>query len=211
MCENRDVSRRLGFTPFVMSLTTNSTPQVFPAAMPGATVVRVTHEARSVAVLVAELDGTQSRDWEAARNQAFLEAFRGGTAPNSVVLVSPHTLPRRAGGAVEEAVVIQDFARRRGYLKDEIQAWIVTRLCEVLYLVPGQIDPTLDWARHGVDSAVALELLADLEDRLRVRLPQALAESRNPVELASEATLRLTDREDSLPWWRSPWVTAGGA
>jgi acyl carrier protein len=134
----------------------------------------------------------------------------GGAPANAVVMVPPGTLPRSGGGVVEAVAVIRDFADRRGYLKDELKAWVVNRLCEVLYLAPGELDPNLDWARHGVDSAVALEVLADLEDKLRLRLPQALSECRNPGELASEAAARVLDVADRLPWWRLPSVATEG-
>ena len=198
--------------PFVMSLDLTSTRETLLAPVKAAVPVRLTLKGRSALILVAELDGALARGWEAARNTTFWNAFQThGIAVNAVVIVSPGTLPRRHGGALDETAVIADFAPRRGYLRDELEAWVVHRLCEVLYLAPGEFDPGLDWARRGVDSAVALELLADLEDWLGVRLPQALSECRSPRELASEATTRLLDDSERLPWWRSPWAATGGA
>jgi acyl carrier protein len=122
-------------------------------------------------------------------------------------VVLPGALPRKPDGLVDGPSVVAQFARKRGYLTHELGAWIVNRLCEVLYLTPDEFDPELDWARHGVDSAVALELLADLEDRLRVALPQALSECRNTLELAARAKAEVLKEPNQLPWWRSPWVT----
>lgn len=194
-----------------MSLELDPTLPALSRLASSAVAVRVNHQERSTTVLVAELQGALARHWEASRNTAFLDALkRDSAAPSAVVLVSPGALPRSSNGSVEVATVVRDFGKRRGYLKEEVQAWVINRLCEVLYLAPAEFDATLDWARHGVDSAVALELLADLEDTLRVRLPQTLAECRNPRELAAEATARVLDSTGKLPWWRSPWVTTEG-
>jgi len=194
-----------------MSLELDPTVTTLSRPAAPAVAVRVNHQDRAAVVLVAELVGAVASHWEAARNTAFLDSVRrDSSAPNAVVLVSPGALPRFSNGAVERPAVVRDFARRRGYVKEEVQAWVINRLCEVLYLAPAELDADLDWARHGVDSAVALELLADLEDSLQIRLPQALAQCRNPRELAAAATARMLESLESLPWWRSPWVTTEG-
>lgn len=160
-------------------------------------------------VLVAELEGSLARDWEASRNTAFWEELQeSGTAANAVVMVSPGALPKLSNGSIDTTSILAEFPRRRGYLAEELQAWIINRLCDVLYFAPSKFDACQNWARYGVDSAVALELVADLEDRLGLALPQALAECRSPSELVSSATRLLLDGSEQLSWWRSPWVTA---
>lgn len=191
-----------------MKLQPNSTPTPNGAVRRATVILRVSHQRKAALVLVAELESASVRDWEATKNTAFWKAFQtSGIAVNAVVLVSSATLPRLPGGMVDAASVLAQFSERRGFLREELTAWIVNRLCEILYFTPGDFDSSKDWARHGVDSAVALELVADLEDRLGVRLPQALAECRNPDELVKEASKRLLNRNENLPWWRSPWVT----
>jgi len=192
-----------------MSLHLKSDLQASVSERRAVTPLRVTHQGRAAVVLVTELEGSLARDWEASRNTAFLEALQGnGTAANAVVVVSPGALPKLSNGSIDTMSISAEFPRRRGYLGEELQAWVVNRLCAVLYFAPSKFDASQDWARYGVDSAVALELVADLEDRLAMTLPQTLAECRNPRDLVSSATRLLLDGSEGLPWWRSPWVTA---
>ena len=171
--------------------------------------VKVTSQGRTSIVLVAEMDASLAQDWEASKNTAFWNDFQAeGIAANAVVMVSSGALPKLLNGVVDSPSVTGGFSRSRGYLREELEAWVVNRLCEVLYMVPSQFDATQDWARHGVDSAVALEVIADLEDRLDARLPQTLAECRTPRELVNSVAARLLDGSSGLPWWRSPWVAA---
>ena len=170
--------------------------------------VRVNCRERTAIVLVAEMDDSMAQDWEASKNNAFWNDFQDeGIAANTVIMVSPGALPRLVNGVLDSSSVTGEFSRRRGYLREELEAWVVNRLCNVLYLVPSKFDAAQDWARHGVDSAVALEVVADLEDLLGARLPQALAECRTPRELVSSVAARLLDGSNELPWWRSPWTT----
>ena len=170
--------------------------------------VRVSCQGRTSIVLVAEMDASLARDWEASKNTAFWSDVEAeGIAANAVVMVSPGTLPKLLNGGVDSRSVTDGFSRSRGYLREELAAWVVNRLCEVLYMVPSQFDATRDWARHGVDSAVSLEVIADLEDLLGTRLPQTLAECRTPNELVNSVAERMLDGRDGLPWWRSPWAT----
>ncbi len=193
-----------------MSLELKSNLQRAVSARRSQIPVSVTHKGRSAVVLLAEMDASMAQHWEVSRNTAFWnEALSNGFSANAVVMVSPGALPKLANGTVDSRSVVAEFPQRRGYLREELQAWVVNRLCEVLYFAPSEFDATQDWARHGVDSAVALELVADLEDRLGARLPQTLAECRNPGELVASVTARLLEGSDGLPWWRSPWVKAG--
>jgi acyl carrier protein len=171
--------------------------------------VRVAGQGRTAIVLVAEMNAALVQDWEASKNTAFWNDFQDeGIAANAVVMVSPGALPKLPNGVVDSPSVTAGFSRSRGYLREELEGWVVNRLCEVLYLVPSKFDATQDWARHGVDSALALEVIADLEDLLGARLPQTLAECRTPRELVDSVAARLLDGSNGLPWWRSPWVTA---
>lgn len=208
MCDNRAFLGNFAF-PVVMSLELNSNVQPIAAHRRATASLRVTHESRVAVVLVAEITGSNVQRWEACRNRAFWEELQTErTAPNSVVMVPEGTLPRSSSGKVDAPSVLKQFPRSRGYLREELQGWVVNRLCEVLYFTPSEFDPSQDWARYGVDSAVALELLADLEDRLGIRLPQTSAECRNPAQLVSEAAAQFLDGGDNLAWWRSPWAVA---
>lgn len=190
-----------------MSLGVKSHPQMPVSVSPSEVPVRVIHDGRTAVVLVSETDPSRAQDWEAWKNTAFWNTLQEkGIAVNAVVVVSPGTLPRLSNGNLDSTSLLADFPRRRAYLRGELEAWVVNRLCQVLYLAPSKFDASQDWARYGVDSAVALELVADLEDHLKIRLPQSFAECRTPGELASSATTRLLEGTHRLPWWRSPWV-----
>jgi len=192
-----------------MSLELKSNVQTPASGRCSRIPVKVTSQGRTSIVLVAEMDASLAQDWEASRNTAFWNDFQAdGVAANAVVMVSSGALPKLLNGVVDSPSVTEGFSRSRGYLREELEAWVVNRLCEVLYMVPSQFDATQDWARHGVDSAVALEVIADLEDLLDARLPQTLAECRTPRELVNSVAARLLDGSNGLPWWRSPWVAA---
>ena len=192
-----------------MSLELKSNVQTAASGRRSRIPVKVTFQGRTSIVLVAEMDASLAQDWEASKNTAFWNDFQAeGIAANAVVMVSSGALPKLLNGVVDSPSVTGGFCRSRGYLREELEAWVVNRLCEVLYMVPSQFDATQDWARHGVDSAVALEVIADLEDRLDARLPQTLAECRTPRELVNSVAARLLDGSSGLPWWRSPWVAA---
>ena len=190
-----------------MSLEVKSHLQMPVSVRPSEIPVRVVHEGRTAVVLVSEGDPSRARDWEASKNTAFWNTLQDeGIAVNAVVMVSLGTLPRLSNGSLDSTSLLADFPRRRAYLRGELEAWVINRLCQVLYLAPSKFDARQDWARYGVDSAVALELVADLEDHLKMRLPQSFAECRTPGELVSSTTTRLLEGNHKLPWWRSPWV-----
>jgi acyl carrier protein len=166
--------------------------------------VRVANSSQSGVVLVAEVEASVAAPWEAFRNRAFWTALhRLHVASNDVVLVPSRALPRLPGGAVDAASVVASFATSHAYLRLELRAWVVNRLCQVLYLAPSDVDVGQGWARYGVDSAVALELIADLEDRVGVRLPAAIVERKSTTEVVDSAATKIIEQQDSLPWWRS--------
>jgi len=171
--------------------------------------LRVSENGSVGTVLLTEAEPSQTRNWEAIRNTAFYGELEETGVPVTDVVVVPHsTLPRKPSGRPDPALVAAEFPRRRGYLREEWKAWVVNRLSSVLYLEPGSFDPDLEWARYGVDSAIALELVADLEEHMGVRLPQTMAECRNIAELVSCASSHLLVSGVRLPWWRSPSVSA---
>lgn len=49
---------------------------------------------------------------------------------------------------------------------DEIQTWCVEHLADLLGEAPGKIDPRAEFDALGIDSAMAVSLLLDLEERL---------------------------------------------
>lgn len=190
-----------------MSLVSNSDLQIGGLPTRHAVVIRVSHQGRRALILVAELEGSFAQDWEASKNQAFFAEFEAtGVAVNAVVPVRATALPKRRDGSLDSASVVSEFSKRRGYLEEELEAWLVNRLCELLYLTPIDFDGGQDWARYGVDSAVALEVLADLEDRLGLRFPQRFAECRSPAALVSEVVCHLIEN-GAVCWWRSSGIT----
>lgn len=163
---------------------------------------------REALVLLAEMHADETRPWEAIRNSAFLEELEAsGIAAHRVVVLPSGSLPLNSEGSIDGTNVVANFPRTRGYLRSELEAWVVNRLCQFLYLTPSEFDPSQSWARYGVDSAVALELLADLEDRVGIPLPPDFAESNDPIGLVKSVALHVFQDQDNLAWWRSPWTT----
>lgn len=171
-------------------------------------ILGVESDDREGAVLVQELDGASVIDWDTFRNRSFARGLRvTGIPVNAVVPVLPFSLPRLPDGRTDVSSLVSDFADQRGFLAHELEAWTVNQLCGVLFLTPERFDRHADWARHGVDSAVLLELLGDFEDRFSVRLPQSMSKCRNVVQLAHGASVELIGA-GMLPWWRSPITVA---
>ena len=176
-------------------------------ATPGRIPLRVTYEGRAATILLAEASGSLAQAWDATQSVLSDELELTGELPSAVVLLRENTLPRCANGDFDGRSITADFPRSRGYLREELLAWIVERLCQALFFQPSQFDPSQDWARYGVDSAVALEVIGDLEDMLGTRLPATLAECKNPEQVVTLATEILVDAPNLLPWWRSSAVT----
>jgi acyl carrier protein len=84
------------------------------------------------------------------------------------------------GGSVELAVA-QDFTERA----NEIQAWLLTQLAELVKVKPGEIDPRQPFVRYGLGSAQGLELAAKLEDWIGFRLPPTLVWDYPSIETVS--------------------------
>jgi len=192
-----------------MRLQLKSNASAGSTASPSQLPVRVTAGSRTTVVLVTELDQSVARDWAASKNTAFMNAVDGmGIAANVVVSVPCDALRRLPGGNVDAVSVLTKFPLSYGYLREELEAWITNRLCEVLYFKPREFDPGHHWARYGVDSAVALELVADFEDYLGTRLPQHVAECKGAADLATIVMRQLLVAGPGLPWWRSRQATA---
>ncbi len=47
---------------------------------------------------------------------------------------------------------------------EEIQAWLVSYLAELLEIEPDEVDVTIPFDRYGLDSAAAMSITADLEE-----------------------------------------------
>lgn len=198
-------------SPVVMTLELKSQRRASTTPQPTAIPVRVTHEDQAAVVLITEALTSAAQDWELLKKKALSDGLNEmGVGADSVVVVSQQTLPTLSNGSIDVNRVLEQFPRRRGYVREELEAWVVNRLCEVLYFAPSELDAGQNWARYGVDSAVALEIVADLEDWLELRLPQTVAECRTPRELVSFASTRLLETGNRLDWWRSPWVTVEG-
>ena len=56
----------------------------------------------------------------------------------------------------------------------EIEAWCVNYLANLLKVPASKIDHQLDFDRHGLDSAIAVAMIMDLEDFLGVGLSPSL-------------------------------------
>ena len=69
----------------------------------------------------------------------------------------------------------------------EIEDWMITQLSRLLRVAPHQIDSHQPLARYGLDSMIAAELTADLEDWLHRPLPVTLLEDEQTIEAIARA------------------------
>ena len=56
-----------------------------------------------------------------------------------------------------------------------IEALLIERIAEILYLAPEDIDPDAPHSSYGLDSATALILAAEIEEELGVHVDDSLA------------------------------------
>ncbi len=56
----------------------------------------------------------------------------------------------------------------------DLKEWLTTRVAKELKVPSDQIDPDKDLSLQGVDSLLAVELIADLETKLSLTLPPTL-------------------------------------
>ncbi|OLT15421.1 phosphopantetheine-binding protein [Pseudonocardia sp. CNS-139] len=69
---------------------------------------------------------------------------------------------------------------------DAVLDWSRSHVAELLGVAPERIDPTVDFDSLGIDSALAVSLLTEIEDRYDVELP--------PEELFANPTLAAVAR-----------------
>lgn len=64
--------------------------------------------------------------------------------------------------------------------KEDIIKWCQQYVADILEMSVADVDPAADFDRLGIDSAVAVSLLVEVEDRFGVELPpEALFENPN--------------------------------
>jgi acyl carrier protein len=77
----------------------------------------------------------------------------------------------------------------------EICEWCTSYLAKVLELSVSQIDPKADFARLGIDSAISIFFVVDLEEWLGLELPSNIAfEYPSVAELAGYLAKRCADQ-----------------
>lgn len=69
---------------------------------------------------------------------------------------------------------------------EEIQAWLVSYLAELLGIDPHEVDVTIPFDRYGLDSAAAVGMTGDLEDWLQRELDPTLLYDYPTVEAFSQ-------------------------
>lgn len=60
------------------------------------------------------------------------------------------------------------------FSKEEIQAWLVSYLAELLKIQPSEVDVTIPFDRYGLDSSAAVGMTGDLEEWLGSELDPTL-------------------------------------
>ncbi|QSJ15498.1 acyl carrier protein [Nostoc sp. UHCC 0702] len=69
---------------------------------------------------------------------------------------------------------------------DEIQAWIVAYLAELLEVKAEEIDVTIPFDRYSLDSSAAIGMTGDLEDWLGKKLDPTLLYDYPTIELLTQ-------------------------
>lgn len=69
---------------------------------------------------------------------------------------------------------------------EEIQAWLVSQVAELLEISPHEIDVGAPFDRYGLDSAAAVTLTGDLEDWLGRQLSPSLLYDYFTIEAVSQ-------------------------
>lgn len=76
----------------------------------------------------------------------------------------------------------------------EIRAWCTACIAELLEIPPGTVGADAPFARLGLDSANAIQMIVTLEDRLGIELdPEIVADHPTVTELAREVARRCRD------------------
>ncbi len=60
------------------------------------------------------------------------------------------------------------------FSKEDIQAWLVCYLSELLEIEPSEVDVTIPFERYGLDSSAAVGMSGDLEEWLGSELDPTL-------------------------------------
>lgn len=139
---------------------------------------------REAIVILAEIPSQRSIDWAESKEELlFSHQAESDVRPESVFLILPNTLPSSPDGSISQEAAISVYGSGQLAI-EELRAWLVNRVSQIVLVPPANIDPDADWGRYGVDSAVLLELVGCLEEHLDMRLPHELAECSSISTLA---------------------------
>lgn len=78
---------------------------------------------------------------------------------------------------------------------EELERLLIERVAEIVMLPPHAIDPHAPHSEHGLDSASAVLLTADLEDELGVALSPSLAWDHPSLHAIAEHVFSLVSAE----------------
>jgi acyl-CoA synthetase (AMP-forming)/AMP-acid ligase II/acyl carrier protein len=145
-------------------------------------------------VVVQEIDavgavGDVERLWSATR-RLISEAHELDL--HALILVRPGSIPRTSSGKIQRRVCRDQLLRGElavlaswdrdtrsapasSRRTEGLKPWLVGRVARLLRLQPHEVDPARALSEYGIDSAAAVMLAAELEDKLRRELPSTLA------------------------------------
>ena len=75
--------------------------------------------------------------------------------------------------------------------RTELQAWLLDRIAFYLDRPAGNIDPTVELARYGMDSVYTISILSDVEDHLQAEVDLTEARRRRTVDDLTDYLLDL--------------------
>lgn len=112
-------------------------------------------------------------------------------------------------GDAPQVIITAEAARRGAETRDDLVAHVSSLLCAALKLKPGTVDPETDFGVYGLESVMALEIIAALEQHFGTLPKTLLFEANSAASLA--AWLSANKADAARQFGSSPQATPATA